>query len=118
MLTGGLDCFQLVTYCDNCHMTQLYGQYDENDDGVILVQVDMETTQKLIVKNTYLFEVSYHIDQAGNVFAIKHTNPCITIAYMGLDLYRCKPHIIRTKRDHLCCIYYVQVQSIQSRTSE
>ncbi len=33
--------------------------------------------------------------------------------YIGLHLYRSKPHNIHMKRDHLYCIVHVQVQRIQ-----
>ncbi len=38
--------------------------------------------------------------------------------YMELHLCRSKPHNISTKRDHLCCVFHVQVQSIQSRINK
>ncbi len=38
--------------------------------------------------------------------------------YICLHLYRSKLHNIHMKRDHPCCIFYVHVQSIQSRISE
>ncbi len=56
-------------------------------------------------------------------FVIKSVEESIDILYLnvGLHLYRSKPHNIgMMKMDHFCCIFHVQVQSIniQSRTSE
>ncbi len=76
---------------------------------------------------TLVFREEKHLDYRQALFpgalqlVIKNVQESIDYLHfltMGLHIYRSKQQNIRTKRDHVCCIFHVQVHSIQSRTSE